>query len=342
MKFGHVRLHDNPVAQRSAADHGALAYTTGSHIVSGRSSLDDETLYHEAGHVWQQAMGKVAGTDDGTGTKVSSPGDPFEVKATENGRMNGAGRAPTWPCPAPPREAACSAPPGPPPNTSSEHRPTPLPRPRRSRRSGCRRTSTPRSAGRSRTTGTTFSGPTAARGTTPPPCPGGTACGTPSRTTPGSRRNARPSPRRRARPPGWRRPSHVSPTRRSPTSSARPTPASTPGGQARRPAAAQQRPHGHRGDRRLRQPHAVAEVHDQSADVPPVDDHARQAGAGGLGPGPQRPHPLGHRELLPTWAVRRRPRSSRATSAPTSCPRACPRAPGRRSSGTAPGPTSWT
>lgn len=94
MKFGHVRLHDNPVAQRSAADHGALAYTTGSHIVSGRSSLDDETLYHEAGHVWQQAMGKVAGTDDGTGTKVSSPGDPFEVKATENGRRMARGESP--------------------------------------------------------------------------------------------------------------------------------------------------------------------------------------------------------------------------------------------------------
>ncbi|MEU9590242.1 DUF4157 domain-containing protein [Streptomyces sp. NPDC048219] len=94
MKFGHVRLHDGPVAQRSAADHGAVAYTTGSHIVSGRSSLDDETLFHEAGHVWQQAMGKVAGTDDGTGTRVSSPDDAFEVQAAEHGRIMARGGVP--------------------------------------------------------------------------------------------------------------------------------------------------------------------------------------------------------------------------------------------------------
>ena len=94
MAFGHVRLHDGPVARRSAADHGSVAYTTGSHIVSGRPALDDETLFHEAGHVWQQAMGTVAGTDDGTGTKVSSPGDPFEVQAAENGRRMARGAAP--------------------------------------------------------------------------------------------------------------------------------------------------------------------------------------------------------------------------------------------------------
>ncbi|WP_211343143.1 DUF4157 domain-containing protein [Actinomadura pelletieri] len=94
MKFGHVRIHDGPVAQRSADDHGAMAYTTGSHIISGRSGLDDETLYHEAGHVWQQAMGEVAGTDDGTGTKISSPRDPFEVQASENGRRMARGEAP--------------------------------------------------------------------------------------------------------------------------------------------------------------------------------------------------------------------------------------------------------
>ncbi|MFE7380129.1 DUF4157 domain-containing protein [Streptomyces zhihengii] len=94
MKFGHVRFHDNAVAQRSAADHGAEVYTTGSHIVSSRSSLDDETMFHEGGHVWQQANTQVAGTDDGTGTKVSSPRDPFEVQAAENGRRMKLGQAP--------------------------------------------------------------------------------------------------------------------------------------------------------------------------------------------------------------------------------------------------------
>jgi hypothetical protein len=94
MKFGHVRLHDDAVAQRSAADHGAVAYTTGSHIVSGRSSLDDETMFHEAGHVWQQAMGEVAGTDNGTGSRVSSPRDPFELLASDNGRRMARGESP--------------------------------------------------------------------------------------------------------------------------------------------------------------------------------------------------------------------------------------------------------
>ncbi|MDQ0786553.1 DUF4157 domain-containing protein [Streptomyces sp. B3I8] len=94
MRFDHVRLHDGPVAQRSATDHGAVVYTTGSHIVSGRSDLDDETLYHEGGHIWQQAMGEVAGTDDGSGTKVSSPHDPFEVQAAENGRRMARGESP--------------------------------------------------------------------------------------------------------------------------------------------------------------------------------------------------------------------------------------------------------
>ncbi|MEU5513211.1 DUF4157 domain-containing protein [Streptomyces griseoaurantiacus] len=94
MSFGHVRLHDGPVAQRSAADHGAVAYTTGSHIVSARSQLDDETLYHEGGHIWQQAMGEVAGTDDGSGTRVSSPHDAFELQAAENGRRMARGERP--------------------------------------------------------------------------------------------------------------------------------------------------------------------------------------------------------------------------------------------------------
>ncbi|MGW5351507.1 eCIS core domain-containing protein [Streptomyces sp. NPDC004031] len=94
MSFGHVRVHTGPVAQRSAADFGALAYTTGSHIVSGEPRLDDETLFHEVDHVHQQAVGPVAGTDNGTGARVSSPDDAFERSAAANGRRLARGLAP--------------------------------------------------------------------------------------------------------------------------------------------------------------------------------------------------------------------------------------------------------
>ncbi|MGP2439090.1 eCIS core domain-containing protein [Streptomyces sp. JW3] len=85
MSFGHVRLHDNAVAQQSAVQLKALAYTTGNHIVAQRSSLDDATMFHEAHHVWQQSQGKVAGTDNGHGESVSSPDHSEEVEAAEVG-----------------------------------------------------------------------------------------------------------------------------------------------------------------------------------------------------------------------------------------------------------------
>jgi hypothetical protein len=77
MDLGHVRVHTGPVAQRSATELGALAYTTGADIVSASPHLDDETIYHEIDHVRQQSLGPVAGTDNGAGAKVSSPNDPF-------------------------------------------------------------------------------------------------------------------------------------------------------------------------------------------------------------------------------------------------------------------------
>jgi len=94
MDFGHVRVHDDPVAQRSAEELGALAYTTGSHIVLGGDRVEDEVMYEEVDHVRQQALGPVPGTDNGRGEKVSHPDDPFERSAGANGRKLARGSAP--------------------------------------------------------------------------------------------------------------------------------------------------------------------------------------------------------------------------------------------------------
>ncbi|MDV9177116.1 DUF4157 domain-containing protein, partial [Streptomyces sp. W16] len=94
MGFGHVRVHSGPVAQRSAEELGALAYTTGSHIVLGGGRVDDEVMYEEVDHVRQQALGPVPGTLNGTGEKVSHPDDPFERSAGANGRKLARGAAP--------------------------------------------------------------------------------------------------------------------------------------------------------------------------------------------------------------------------------------------------------
>ncbi|NEB05159.1 DUF4157 domain-containing protein [Streptomyces sp. SID13726] len=94
MSFAHVRVHSGPVAQRSALEYGARAYTTGSDIVVGEQGVDDETLFHEIDHVHQQSTGPVAGADDGSGARVSDPGDPFERRAGDNGRRMAQGQAP--------------------------------------------------------------------------------------------------------------------------------------------------------------------------------------------------------------------------------------------------------
>ncbi|MGW0792979.1 eCIS core domain-containing protein [Streptomyces sp. NPDC002911] len=94
MPFGHVRMHDDPVSQQSADELSALAYTSGSDIFIGSRPVNDETVYHEIDHVRQQAMGPVAGTDNGMGAKVSSPRDPFEVSSTANGKRVARGEAP--------------------------------------------------------------------------------------------------------------------------------------------------------------------------------------------------------------------------------------------------------
>ncbi|MFS8200824.1 DUF4157 domain-containing protein [Streptomyces sp. CWNU-52B] len=94
MDFGHVRVHNDPVAQRSAEELGAVAYTTGSHIVLGEDRVSDEVMYEEVDHVRQQALGPVPGTPNGRGEKVSRPDDPFERSAGANGRKLARGAAP--------------------------------------------------------------------------------------------------------------------------------------------------------------------------------------------------------------------------------------------------------
>ncbi|MBO1415164.1 DUF4157 domain-containing protein [Streptomyces sp. FH025] len=82
--FSDVRLHTGSAARDSAAEVGARAYTSGSHIVIGDGGGDKHTLAHELTHVIQQRHGPVAGTDDGSGLSISDPGDRFEREAEAN------------------------------------------------------------------------------------------------------------------------------------------------------------------------------------------------------------------------------------------------------------------
>ncbi|RKT88669.1 protein of unknown function [Saccharopolyspora antimicrobica] len=84
--FSNVRLHTDTTAQRSAAELGARAYTSGNHIVVGSGGADNHTLAHELTHVLQQRSGPVAGTDNGDGLKVSDPSDRFEREAEATAR----------------------------------------------------------------------------------------------------------------------------------------------------------------------------------------------------------------------------------------------------------------
>lgn len=79
--FSDVTVHTGTAARRSAEAVGAEAYTTEvSHIVF-RSSIDKKTLAHELEHVRQQRAGTVAGTNDGSGLRISDPSDRFERSA---------------------------------------------------------------------------------------------------------------------------------------------------------------------------------------------------------------------------------------------------------------------
>ncbi|WP_398862671.1 eCIS core domain-containing protein [Streptomyces sp. C11-1] len=82
--FSAVRIHADSVAQRSAAEIGARAYTSGDHVVLTDGGQDKRTLAHELTHVIQQRQGPVEGTDTGGGLRVSDPGDRFEREAEAN------------------------------------------------------------------------------------------------------------------------------------------------------------------------------------------------------------------------------------------------------------------
>ncbi|MFJ9690710.1 DUF4157 domain-containing protein [Kitasatospora sp. NPDC101183] len=82
--FRSVRVHDDAAAARSAAEIGARAYTSGDHVVIGHGGSDEHTLAHELSHVIQQRQGPVAGTDSGSGLRVSDPSDRFERAAEAN------------------------------------------------------------------------------------------------------------------------------------------------------------------------------------------------------------------------------------------------------------------
>ncbi|MEU9701465.1 DUF4157 domain-containing protein [Streptomyces sp. NPDC047981] len=84
--FSDVRIHTDGAAKASAAEVGARAYTSGSHIVIGEGGGDAHTLAHELTHVIQQRQGPVSGTDNGSGLKVSDPSDRFERAAEANAR----------------------------------------------------------------------------------------------------------------------------------------------------------------------------------------------------------------------------------------------------------------
>ncbi|MFI1226984.1 MULTISPECIES: DUF4157 domain-containing protein [unclassified Streptomyces] len=84
--FTDVRIHDGADARASAAEIGARAYTSGSHVVLGKGGGDKHTLAHELTHVIQQRQGPVAGTDNGSGLRVSDPSDHFERAAEANAR----------------------------------------------------------------------------------------------------------------------------------------------------------------------------------------------------------------------------------------------------------------
>ncbi len=84
--FSDVRIHTDGAARASAAEVGARAYTSGSHVVVGEGGADKQTLAHELTHVIQQRQGPVAGADNGAGLRVSDPSDRFEREAEANAR----------------------------------------------------------------------------------------------------------------------------------------------------------------------------------------------------------------------------------------------------------------
>lgn len=107
--FSTVRVHDDAKAQRSAAEIGARAYTSGENIVRGKDGFDKKTLAHELKHVLQQREGPVAGTPTGGGLTMSDKHDHHEREA------GAAPRTRSWPalCPFSRRRGTKTRSPGP-------------------------------------------------------------------------------------------------------------------------------------------------------------------------------------------------------------------------------------
>nr|WP_223244329.1 DUF4157 domain-containing protein [Streptomyces sp. CBMA156] len=99
--FSDVRVHTDSAARASAAEVGARAYTSASHVVIGDGGADKHTLAHELTHVIQQRLGPVAGTDNGAGLKVSDPSDRHEREAETNARRVMSGPSPLQPTASP-------------------------------------------------------------------------------------------------------------------------------------------------------------------------------------------------------------------------------------------------
>ncbi|KPI30511.1 protein of unknown function DUF4157 [Actinobacteria bacterium OK074] len=79
--FSRVRVHNDAKAQESAAEVGALAYTSGHDIVLGSSSVPDNVLAHELEHTLQQEQGEVTTRPFGDDLNVSPTNAPEEVAA---------------------------------------------------------------------------------------------------------------------------------------------------------------------------------------------------------------------------------------------------------------------
>ncbi|MFY1691464.1 DUF4157 domain-containing protein [Plantactinospora sp. WMMB782] len=82
--FSDVRIHTDRAARASATEVGARAYTSGNHVVIGEEGSDPHLLAHELTHVMQQREGPVAGTDHGSGLRISDPSDRDERAAEAN------------------------------------------------------------------------------------------------------------------------------------------------------------------------------------------------------------------------------------------------------------------
>ena len=82
--FSRVRVHTDAAARASAADLGARAYTSGPHVVIGDGGADHHTPSLTNSPTSSSRPGPAAGTDHGSGLKVSDPSDRDEKAAEVN------------------------------------------------------------------------------------------------------------------------------------------------------------------------------------------------------------------------------------------------------------------